>query len=160
MLELPDLPEQAVRRISFVRDEMRFQIGILHDRINSLISFEAFLSISFTMSLAYVHANDKTYLISFVLASLGFILAVVAWPGIKSSYDIIVEWNLLLISILNEARTSSNLLWRPSVFVHGDLRTQADHRKGLLFALLVPIVFCVAWSVLAGVVVTIRWSWP
>ena len=157
MLANPDLPEQAVRRISFIREEMRFQISVLHDRINALISAEAFLLISFTMSLQYVHSDRHLSLISPVLALIGFMLAVLAWPGVQSSFKIIVEWNLLLIEVLNEAKADSNILWRPSVFVTGDLRTQAEHRNGLLFARLAPVVFCVAWAILAAVVLVAPW---
>ena len=39
--------------ISAIREEMRFEIGVFHERINALISAEAFLLISFTMALAY-----------------------------------------------------------------------------------------------------------
>ena len=60
-----DLPEEHVRRLAFVREEMRFEVGILHDRINALLSAEAFLLISFTMSLVYATGrwNDKFFLV-------------------------------------------------------------------------------------------------
>lgn len=131
---------------------MRFQLNILHDRINALISAEAFLLISFTMSLPYVHSDRNLFMVSPILALIGFMLAILAWPGVQSSFKIIVEWNLMLIEVLNEAKAGSNILWRPSVFVSGDARTQAEHRNGLLFARFVPVVFCIAWALLAGVV--------
>ena len=136
---------------------MRFQINVLHDRVNALISSEAFLLISFTMSLAYIHSDKGVYLVSPILAVIGFMLAVLSWPGVVSSFRIIVEWNLLLIEVLNEAKSGSDILWRPSVFLSGDLRTQAEHRNGLLFARFAPVVFCVAWAVLAGVVLVASW---
>ena len=154
-----ELPEEHVRRLAFVREEMRFEIGILHDRINALISAEAFLLISFTMSLAYAtaHWQDKFFFVPPLLSVIGFMLAILAWPGVNTSYKIIVEWNIILVKVLNEANAASNFMWPTSLFVSGERRTQADHRNSMLFARSVPLVFAVAWAVLAVVVLTGPW---
>ncbi len=148
--------ESSSQRVLAIREEMKFEIGILHDRINSLVSAEAFLIISFTMSLAY--SNDRWssrfFWIAPLLASVGFLLAVLAWPGISRSYEIIVEWNVLLIEALNEARQDPRFVWRPSVPRAGDARTQDYHRRGMLFSRLVPVVFGAAWVLLAAIVLT------
>lgn len=156
MHDTADPSKEYILRLSFIREEMRFEIGILHDRINALISTEAFLLISFTMALVYSNArwSDKFFLVSPMLSLIGFLLAVLAWPGVNTSYRIVVEWNILLIATLNEAHGLPDFMWRPSVFQDGDSRTQADHRNGLLFARLVPIVFAIAWTILTGIVLT------
>jgi hypothetical protein len=152
MREISGLPEDHVRRIAFIREEMRFEVGVLHDRINAIISAEAFLIISFTMALGYVRSQSGYVysLIASLLALLGFSLATLAWPGVNASYKIVVEWNLLLVQVLNEAHAASSLIWRPSVFATGDRRTHAEHRNGLLFARSIPIVFATAWAFLAA----------
>ncbi len=106
-----ELPEEHVRRLAFVREEMRFEIGILHDRINALISAEAFLLISFTMSLVYAtaHWRDKFFFVPPMLSVIGFMLAVLAWPGVNTSYKIIVEWNIILVQVLSEAHADVQL---------------------------------------------------
>ena len=154
-----ELPEEHVRRLAFVREEMRFEIGILHDRINALLSAEAFLLISFTMSLVYAtdHSNQKFFLVPPMLSLIGFMLAVLAWPGVNTSYKIIVAWNIILVQVLNEAHAASNFMWPTSLFVSGERRTQADHRNSMLFARSVPIVFALAWAVLAAIVLTGPW---
>ena len=154
-----ELPEEHVRRLAFVREEMRFEVGILHDRINALISAEAFLLISFTMSLVYAtaHWRDKFFFVPPMLSLIGFMLAVLAWPGVNTSYKIIVEWNIILVEVLTEARATSNFMWPTTLFVSGERRTQADHRNSMLFARSVPVVFAVAWAVLAIVVLTGPW---
>jgi hypothetical protein len=159
MQDVADLPEKHVRRLAFIREEMRFEIGVFHDRINALISTEAFLLISFTMALVYsnAHWSDKFFLVAPMLSVIGFTLAVLAWPGINTSYKILVEWNVLLVQVLNEAHGVSDLMWRPSLFAGGDRRTQADHRNGMLFARSVPVVFAAAWVILAVVVLTAPW---
>ena len=65
-----------------------------------------------------------------------------------------MEWNVLLIQALTEARKDPRFVWRPSVDVTGDARTQGHHRKGMLFARFVPAVFAVAWVLLATIVLT------
>ena len=154
-----DLPEEHVRRLAFVREEMRFEVGILHDRINALISAEAFLLISFTMSLVYAtgHWHDRFFFVPPMLSVIGFTLAVLAWPGVNTSYKIVVEWNIILVQVLNEAHAASNFMWPTALFVSGERRTQADHRNSMLFARSVPIVFAFAWAVLAVVVLTGPW---
>ena len=154
---MPDdmnLAETHVRRLAFIREEMRFEIGVLHDRINALISAEAFLLISFTMALAYStsHWSGKFFLVAPMLSVIGFMLAVLAWPGVNTSFKIMVEWNILLVQVLDEAHAVADFMWRPSVFTDGNRRTQADHRHGLLFARSVPVVFAVAWAILGAVV--------
>ena len=77
---------------------MRFEIGVFHDRINALISAEAFLLISFTVALTYdSHGVHSIFFwISPILSTVGFALAALAWPGVATSFKIIVELNVLL----------------------------------------------------------------
>lgn len=156
--DVNDLSDDHRRKITAIREEMRFEIGVFHDRVNALISAEAFLLISFTMSLTYVGAGSGTGLfwISPIMAVIGFTLAALALPGVLTSYRIIVEWNILFVDILNAAHAASLVEWRPSVFIDGDKRIHADHRRGMLFSRLVPLIFMVAWLILAGVVVASR----
>ena len=151
---MDDLGEDHRKKIAAIREEMRLEIGVFHDRVNALISAEAFLLISFTMALAYADPRfgASLFWISPTLAVIGFILAALAWPGILTSYKIIVEWNVVFVEVLNAGHAASVIEWRPSVFADGDRRTQADHRRSLLFARLVPVIFMVAWVVLAALV--------
>lgn len=144
------------KQVLAIRDEMKFEIGILHDRINALVSTEAFLIISFTMSLAYSgdRWSSRFFWIAPVLSLVGFLLAVLAWPGVSRGFQTIVEWNLLMIEVLPEARKDPRIVWIPSVAVAGAARMQSDHRRGLLFARFVPAVFAVAWLILAALVLT------
>lgn len=148
---MSDLGEDHRRRIATIREEMRFEIGVFHDRVNALISAEAFLLISFTMALAYAGTGTapRLFWIGPTLAVVGFTLAALAWPGVLVSYRIIVEWNVLFVDVLNAAHAASTIDWRPSVFVLGDRRIHADHRRGMLFSRFVPGIFMAAWVVLA-----------
>lgn len=142
-------------QILTIREEMRFEIGIFHERINALISAEAFLLISFTMALTYTGRGTSSlfFWISHTLSAVGFILAALAWPGVATSYKIIVEWNIMLMSALKAGHAASTVQWRPSVFMDGDRRIQADHRRGMLFSRFVPAIFIIAWTLLASIVI-------
>ena len=149
-----DLAEQHLKQISAIREEMRFEIGVFHDRINALISAEAFLLISFTMALSYAASGPRNgmFWISPTLSAIGFSLAALAWPGVLTSYRIIVEWNVLFVNVLNVAHAASTIEWRPSVFRDDAKRIHADHRQGMLFLRLMPMIFMIAWVVLACLV--------
>lgn len=156
MAERDGGPEIHARQVQAIRDEMRFEIGILHDRVNALVSAEAFLIISFTMSLAYSGEgpSGRFFPVAPLLAAIGFLLAVLAWPGVNRGVAIVVEWNLLLIAALKGARADPGFVWRPSVDADGDARTQARHRNSMLFARFVPAVFALAWIALGAIVLT------
>ncbi len=144
------------KRVLSIREEMKFEVGILHDRINALVSAEAFLIISFTMSLTYVndHWAGRFFWIAPLLALVGFLLAVLSWPGVNRSFEIIAEWNILFIAALNEARADPQFVWRPSIGTVGAATEQGDHRRAMLFTRFVPAVFAVAWVCLASIVLT------
>lgn len=137
---------------------MRFEIGVFHDRVNALIGAEAFLLISFTSALTYAaKGRDSLFFwISPTLSAVGFTLAALAWPGVRTSYKIIVEWNILFVDALDAAHASSALAWRPSVFVDGAKRIQADHRRSMLFSRYSPAIFMIAWVILTGIVFASR----
>ena len=155
---MDDPDEEHRKKIAAIREEMRLELGVFHDRVNALISAEAFLLISFTMALTYAGPSfgPSLFWISPTLSVIGFTLAALAWPGVLTSYKIIVEWNILFVDSLNAAHAASAIDWRPSVFADGDKRTHADHRRGLLFARFVPLIFMMAWVVLASLVLVSR----
>ena len=142
------------KRALAIREEMKFEVGIMHDRINTLVSAEAFLTISFTMSLTYVNDQWSGRLLwkAPQLANVGFLLAVLAWPGVSRSFAIIAEWNILLIEAMNEARTEPHPVWRPSIGTIGAAREQGGHRRAMLFTRFVTALFAVAWVCLAAIV--------
>lgn len=149
-------PDFHAKQVLAIREEMKFEIGILHDRVNALVSAEAFLIISFTMSLAYAgdRWSGRFFWVAPLLALVGFLLAVLAWPGVSRGFATVVEWNMLLIEVLPEARKDPRVVWIRSVDVAGAARTQDHHRRGLLFARFVPAVFAVAWVILATIILT------
>ena len=152
MSEAPGSPVDDVRRLAFIREETRFEMGVLHDRINALISAEAFLTIAFTMAMGNANSRpDSVFfvLISLTLALVGLILAALAWPGVNTSFKVIIEWNAILRQVLHENAALTASMWRPPLLNSGDLRADLDQRSSMLFARLVPALFGVAWTMLA-----------
>jgi hypothetical protein len=149
-------------RARAIREEMKFEVGIMHDRINTLVSAEAFLTISFTMSLTYVNDpwSGRFFWIAPLLALIGFLLAVLAWPGVSRSFEILAEWNVLLIDTMTEARTEPHFAWRPSIGTLGAAREQDGHRRAMVFSRFVPAVFALAWVCLGAMVLTAPFRHP
>lgn len=45
------------RQLAFIREETRFEVGLLHERVNALIAAEAFLTIAFTTAMSNSNPN-------------------------------------------------------------------------------------------------------
>jgi hypothetical protein len=148
------VPVDDVRRLAFIREETRFEIGLLHDRINALISAEAFLTIAFTMAMSNSNAHwgtTFTILVPPILSVVGLILAGLAWPGVDASFKIILEWNARQVHLMQENAHLTDVMWRLDVLGRGNHRADPDQRNTMLFARAVPAVFGIAWAVLTVV---------
>ena len=149
-----DIPADDVRRIAFAREETRFELGVLNDRINALISAEAFLTIAFTMAMGSANAYSGAAffkIVASILSTLGLVLAVLAWPGVNTSYKTIIEWNSLLLNVMEGNPALAKSMWRPPISSRGNRRTDLDQRNSMLFARAVPVAFGVAWAILTVV---------
>lgn len=139
------------RRLAFIREETRFEIGLLHDRVNALINAEAFLAIAFTMAMSSTGAPWGalfSMLVAPTLSVVGLLLAVLAWPGVDASFRIILEWNARQLQVMRENPQLIEAMWRPHVLGKGGSRADPDQRRTMLFARVVPGVFAAAWAVL------------
>ena len=147
----PEIPIDYVRRLGFLREETRFEIGLLHDRVNALISAEAFLTIAFTMAMSNSNAYWGTTfstLVPPILSLLGLILALLAWPGVDASDKIIVEWNVRQMALMQEDPVMTDVMWRLDRSGRNSKRASPERGLSMLFARTVPAVFSVAWAIL------------
>ena len=152
--ETSDMEVDDVRRLAFLREETRFEIGLLHDRINALISAEAFLTISFTMAMGGTNARwgpAFATIVAPMLSLLGLALAILSWPGVNASFRIIVEWNTRQTQLMRDNTPLIDSMWRLDVPGRGNLRADPDQRQTMLFARAVPAVFAAAWAILTVV---------
>lgn len=142
----------AEQQLAFIREETRFEVGLMHERVNALISAEAFLTIAFATALSNSNPDwgaAITFVVSPVLALIGIVLALLAMPGISASMRIIEEWNHRQEVLMRQEEAVTAAMWRPSMMPGG--RKPPSQRKSMLFARTVPMVFLVAWLVLAAI---------
>lgn len=156
MRDGPDPPDDDVRRLAFIREETRFEIALLHERVNALIGAEAFLTIAFTAAMSNTNARwglAFSVLVAPLLSVVGLLLAVLAWPGVDASFKIILRWNARQVQLMRESPGLAEAMWRPHVGGEGD----PDQRSSMLFARAVPVVFGLAWAILTVVALTVPW---
>ena len=151
MTEAADLHLDHARRLGFIREETRFEIVLLHDRINALIAAEAFLTIAFVI--AMTNTNPQwgwafARIVGPLLSLVGLILAALSWPGVDASFKIIVEWNVRQMQLIGENPHLTDAMWRAAVLGRHNVRADPDQRKTMLFARVVPAVFGVAYAIL------------
>jgi hypothetical protein len=46
-------------QLAFIREETRFEIGLLHERVNALVGAEAFLTIAFTAAMSEIRRSQQ-----------------------------------------------------------------------------------------------------
>ena len=160
MRDTPDVLGDDIRRFVFIREETRFEIGLLHARINALISAEAFLTIAFTMAISTSNARwgaTLSTVVPPVLSLVGLVLAVLAWPGVDASFRIVNEWTAHQRQFMQENPAITAAMWRGQVLGKGDLRADPDTHRTMFFARAVPAVFGSVWAILTIIAVVLPW---
>jgi hypothetical protein len=148
----------ALRRLELIRAETRAEIGLVHDRVNSLLSAEAFLTIAYAASMSNGTAWGKPFalVVAPVLAVLGLLLAVSAGIGIGATARIVLQWTLrqqqLLVEHPELVRTVVG--WAAGGGSRG--RPDDDQRRGLLFFRAVPVLFSAVWVILLVVALVVE----
>jgi hypothetical protein len=123
-----------------------------------LISAEAFLTIAYTMAMSNSNAHwgmAFSMLVPPILALVGLVLAVLAWPGVDSSFKIIVEWNVRQIELMQANPAMTDAMWRLDARGRGSRRANPDRGLSMLFARTVPAVFSFAWAILLVIAVAL-----
>ena len=158
MTEASDTVTNDARRLAFLREETRFEIGLLHDRVNALIGAEAFLTIAFTAAMGSGNARWGTVfsaVVAPVLSILGLLLAVLAWPGVDASFRIILAWNERQVELMRNSPALVDNMWRPSALRRNQDRGDPNQRRSMIFARAVPAVFILTWTILTTVAVVL-----
>jgi len=148
----PEL-EHEIRRLVFIREETRFEIGLLHDRINALIGAEAFLTIAFTMALSAPLPRTGVAIATVVppiLSMVGLTLAIISWPGIDATFQIILEWDARQLELVRGNDRLAQTMWRRDVSRRG-----TRQQMTMLFARAGPLVFAVAWAIVTCVAILV-----
>lgn len=141
--ERPD----GVERLAFIRAELRFELGLLHDRVNALVAAEAFLTIAYTAAMSNGARWGAVFsaVVSPILAVLGLLLALLAWPGVATTVRLVLGWTTSQNELLRREASLSAITGLPG---RSDDR---DQRKSMLFFRTVPGLFALVWAVLTVV---------
>lgn len=125
-----------------IREETRVELQLLHERVNTLLAAEAFLTIAYTATM-----NSKGTWAAFVapvLAVLGLLLAALAWPGVSMTAHLVMRWTYQVGDLIQrhpEAQTVRS-------GAQGDRRTrEASQRRSLLLFRFAPPIFLGVWVI-------------
>ena len=144
-------------RLAFIRSELRFELGLLHDRVNALVAAEAFLTIAYTAAMSNGSAWGPRFsaVVAPILAVLGLLLALLAWPGVATTVGIVMDWTAGQTELLRRDPTLASGVSRPSSSRPGARRGNQAQWRSMLFFRWVPGLFAVVWVALAVVAVVL-----
>ena len=136
--------------LEFVRQETRFEIGLLHDRVNALVTAEAFLTIAYTAALSNGAPWGRPFaaVAAPVLAVLGLVLALLAWPGVGATAQLVLTWTRRQGELLDADPELAATVRGRAGRGRDDRRAQPDQWRSMLFFRAVPVLFVVVWAVL------------
>ena len=140
-------PAADEARLVIVRDEIRFELGLLHDRVNALLAAEAFLTIAYTAAMSNGAAWGKHFaaVAAPVLAVLGLLLAGLALPGVTATTRIVLAQTERQEELVERLPGSALGGFHGATGRGSALR---DQRRSLLFFRTVPPLFGTVWIVL------------
>ena len=145
------VPASNLELLRFYRSEIKYQSDLLTSRLNSLLTSQSFLLIAYASSMSGLigHWQDPFALVfPPVLAVLGLVLSLQAWPGIRAGYAVIGLWHQKERHLLIGDNDLNEYDYLPAPRETGDepdewLRKRS--REGALFTRQAPLVFIVAW---------------
>jgi len=134
-------------RLTLVRAEIQFELGLLHQRVNALLAAEAFLTIAYTAAMSNGAAWGRPFaaIAAPVLSVLGLLLALLLLPGVAATARIVLTQTALQQQLAARIPGSAlagyyGVAGRPSAL--------RDQRRSLLFFQAAPILFSAAWTIL------------
>ncbi|MHA6493094.1 hypothetical protein ACX0MV_07585 [Pseudomonas borbori] len=135
-------------RLDFYRREIQYETTLLSNRTNAYLSAQSFLVIAYASCMANLNPSwGEVFrlVVPPLLALLGVVSSLHAWPGIKASFDIVGHWHFKQTQLLR-SEPKVGLAYDDSP-LFSEKESQGDsHRKSLLFSLRTPWLFVVFWS--------------
>ena len=151
-------PREAQERLAFIREETRFEIGLLHARVNALVGSEAFLTIAFTAAMSSGASQEAAFsaVASPILSGLGLVLALLAWPGVNATVNIILGWTAYRTELLENEPALAATTWGMATPGRADRRADPDQWRSMLFFRAVPALFTLTWAALTVLALVVR----
>lgn len=135
-------------RLDFYRREIQYETSLLAGRTNAYLSAQSFLVIAYATSMA--NSNDIwgelfTLVFPTLLALLGVVSSLHAWPGIKASAAIIGHWHYKQEQLLRGEPGFGHAYDDFPLFSEQESSMDSGY-KSLLFSLRSPWLFIVFWA--------------
>ena len=140
--------EMKTDQLSYIRAEIRAEIGLLNDRLNALMASQSFLVIAYASTLSSGYGDFRTLFILILppfLAVLGAALVFEARPSLKAALQAIEHWRER-----EAALVSSSADYAPytlAVDENARLAVARRQHQGRHFAIRAPVIMLVAWFV-------------
>ncbi|WP_225773558.1 hypothetical protein [Pseudomonas sp. Marseille-Q5115] len=160
--ELPETPSQAQEasenamfgtpkaRLDFYRNEIQYETSLMSNRTNAYLSAQSFLVIAYASSMANLNPDWGklfTLVVPPILALLGIVSSLHAWPGIRAAYDIIDHWHFKQYQLLR-AEPAMGMAYDDSPLFSKHEAQEKGYRQSLLFSMRTPWIFTGVWAVL------------
>lgn len=149
-------------RLDFYRKEIHYETSLLSNRTNAYLSAQSFLVIAFASSMGNLNPEWGklfTLFVPPVLALLGIVSSLHAWPGIRAAYDIIDHWHFKQSQLLRSEPVIGRAYDESPLFSSHE-STEKGYAKSLLFSLRTPWLFAIVWSVLGVFALYVQFGNP
>ena len=154
--EAPEANDNAIfgtpkARLDFYRHEIQYETSLLSNRTNAYLSAQSFLVIAYASSMANLNPDWGkvfTLVVPSILALLGIVSSMHAWPGIRAAYEIIDHWHFKQYQLLR-AEPAMGMAYDDSPLFSKYEAQEKGYRQSLLFSMRTPWIFTVFWIVLA-----------
>ena len=136
----------------------RAEIGLLHDRVYTLVASEAILTVGYavTMSNGAPWGRSFAMIVAPVLAVLGLLLAVFAGLGVAATARFVLEWTRRQGQLLDEHPELADTFLGWAAGGGSRRRAYGDQWRSLLFFRAVPLLFSLVWAALTVVALVIE----
>lgn len=146
-------------QLDFYRAEIQFESSMLSNRTNVYLSSQSFLMIAFASSMSNTNSQWGTQFTLYVptlLALLGLVTSIHAWPGIKAAFDVIEHWHRKQCELLDTLNEPCVTRVTPLYGAGNEPLNGSRYRKSLLFSLRSPLIFSVVWAFLGVLAVSLH----
>lgn len=137
-------------RLDFYRNEIQCETTVLSDRSNAYLGAQSFLVVVYASTMANLNSEWGkffTLVLPVLLAVFGLALSIQAWPGLKSSYNVIDHWYAKQTFMMrNEPLASADRDGAP-LFHHRETMKNGNN-KALAFSMRTPWIFGSLWVLL------------
>lgn len=149
-------------RLDFYRREIQYETSLLSNRTNAYLTAQSFLVIAFASSMANLNPEWGklfTLVVPSLMALLGIMSSLHAWPGFRAAYLIIDHWHFKQSHLLH-SEPAMGFAYDDSPLFNETESSHKGYCDSLLFSMRTPWLFVIFWVVLASFCIYIQFTNP